>query len=142
MMIKRILEHSSIFIVMNIVIVIFGIYSYLQLKIQLLPNLPVSNIYISIIQFSDLFSGNCIFDFIRRSPFRRQSHGKMFWRKTSSKMTDLNLIESCEQLQCWIRFWSTCNKNKTIHILHEKDKRSVFGVNTIMLTSGKYHNSK
>ena len=49
MMIKRILEHSSIFIVMNIVIVILGIYSYLQLKIQLLPNLPVSNIYISII---------------------------------------------------------------------------------------------
>ena len=48
-MIKRILEHSSIFIVMNIVIVILGIYSYLQLKIQLLPNLPVSNIYISII---------------------------------------------------------------------------------------------
>ena len=34
---------------MNIVIVILGIYSYLQLKIQLLPNLPVSNIYISII---------------------------------------------------------------------------------------------
>lgn len=48
-MIKRLLEHSSFFIVINIVVVLFGIYSYLQLKIQLLPNIPVSNIYISII---------------------------------------------------------------------------------------------
>ncbi len=48
-MIKKFLEHSSIFIVVNIVIILFGVYSYLQLKIQLLPNLPISNIYISIV---------------------------------------------------------------------------------------------
>lgn len=48
-MIKKLLEHSSIFMVINIVVVLLGIYAYLQLKIQLLPNIPASNIYISII---------------------------------------------------------------------------------------------
>ena len=47
-MVKKIVKHSSIFVVTNLVIIIIGIYSYFNLKIQLLPQLPPSKIYVSI----------------------------------------------------------------------------------------------
>lgn len=48
-MMRKTLQHSSFFIVVNLIVVLLGIYAYSQLKIQLTPQLPASDIYISIV---------------------------------------------------------------------------------------------
>lgn len=48
MKISRLLQHGSVFIVINLIICLLGIYCYSKLKIKLIPELPVSSIYVTI----------------------------------------------------------------------------------------------
>ncbi|MBK2025363.1 efflux RND transporter permease subunit [Francisella philomiragia] len=44
----KLLQHGSLFLVLNLIICFLGIYCYSKLKIKLIPELPVSSIYVTI----------------------------------------------------------------------------------------------
>ncbi|OIN84810.1 efflux RND transporter permease subunit [Francisella sp. TX07-6608] len=48
MRISRLLQHGSVFLVINLIICLLGVYCYSKLKIKLIPELPVSSIYVTI----------------------------------------------------------------------------------------------
>ncbi|OEZ33499.1 hypothetical protein AS144_03000 [Francisella endosymbiont of Amblyomma maculatum] len=48
MKISKLLQHGGVFIVINLIICLLGIYCYSKLKIKLIPELPVSSIYVKI----------------------------------------------------------------------------------------------